>query len=466
MFDTGIYLQVLHNLWAKGTWASSITGESNFLAHHFQPLISILAPLTAFANRSLTLFSVSAVCTFFTALQVTTYARKICTLNSTWIAAFTAAIWLHPSIANRVYHGFVPEVLALPLYTFVGIQLLKPSLALGRHTTSAVLLALVLAGLCKENLWLNNIWFCILFAWKSNHQRRVWFLSAAAFLGIFIFLFYYWMPAHSVLPNYYGMRYFVDPSAAGSGVGTIVHSLIGNVFSLTSIKTILLTIAAPLLFLPFIFCNIATVAALPTIAMILCTRSFQHVIENHYLLPALPLLWLSAVTNVARIGPLAVSMRKQRYVALGLVLVPLCILLFSENGILGSLARSTRSERLPYIRADAQTIAAQLYNDSYVLAEGTIQPTLPTLQRVKDILSFSGNPNPVNERDHELVTDVITFTAYNDIELCQNLLRSDELPSNLDVERTVATCRWLTNTAKTTIPYPNSGLYHLRIERR
>lgn len=51
-FDSGIYLQILSNLAAGRGWASSIVQESQFLAHHFQPIVALLVPLHAVSGQA------------------------------------------------------------------------------------------------------------------------------------------------------------------------------------------------------------------------------------------------------------------------------------------------------------------------------------------------------------------------------------------------------------------------------
>lgn len=464
MFDTGIYLQLLNNLWNQGSWASSITGESNFLAHHFQPIIALLTPLVVIANRATSLFVISAASVLLAAWIILRFALREFAVSTVWQIGIVAAIWLHPSVANRIFHGFVPEILALAFYSFVAVQLAETRKPLFQINFAAILIAMLLAGICKESLWLSNIWLCALFAWQDHTRRKAWLAVGGACLAIFVFLFYSWMPAHSNMPNYYGLRYFVDASAASSGPGTIIHSLISNLFSLSTLTTILFSIAGPLLFLPFLFPNIVTLAALPTILLILCTRSFQHVIENHYLIAALPFLWVGAIINVARSN--LASPKLHFYLGVLFALVPACVLVFSGNGILNSLARLTRSPALAHIRPDMEKIAAQLTEESYIVADGTIQPTIPAQKNIKDILSFVGNPNPFNDVDKDKVSDVITFAKYDTMEICDELKNLTEIPSNLNLAETIATCGWLVNVAKTTTYYENSKLYHYRIERK
>src|SRR6185312_9985983 len=115
-FDTGVYMQVLHNVREHGDLASSLTGETNFLAHHFQPAILLLAPLAWVPRHPVVYLFVGLAAIILTVLPmmklVAALPREAQGLGYAAVLAFC----MHPSVAGCIWHGFDPDVLALPAF--------------------------------------------------------------------------------------------------------------------------------------------------------------------------------------------------------------------------------------------------------------------------------------------------------------------------------------------------------------
>jgi uncharacterized membrane protein len=147
-FDTGLYMQVLHNIMARGDLASSVTGEQNFLAHHFQPVLFVLAPIFAVQPMATTLFLISGLAVLGAVYLLSQqFTREGLPAWVTIGVACSLVFW--PAINSRLYHSFVPEVIALPALTVIA-QILAQSRKLANRQFWQFLFWGVVASSCKK----------------------------------------------------------------------------------------------------------------------------------------------------------------------------------------------------------------------------------------------------------------------------------------------------------------------------
>lgn len=464
-FDTGIYLQILSNLLAGRGFASSIVQESQFLAHHFQPIVALLVPVHALSGQAWMLLVVGWMAAMFSCFYlIRTLPRlEIAAASSASLAAL--ALFLHPTLSSRIYYSFVPEVLALPPLTYLACQLAAPHGG-GRNWT-VMILALFAVGLCKENYWLVSAWVAALFAARSAGRDRTIF-GAAAFLFLFImlFLFLKWMPEHSTMKQYYGLSYFShDGIPEQWGLPGRVLGAALNVLRPES----LFTGAAVLFIIPcavIMFGNRwTTLATVPTLGLVMAASNDQiHDLTNHYLLAALPFLAVSTATGWEHLQTRITAAKIRFYGSLLLVLIPASFTFMHHSGWVFQLLFA--SERMDWrLRSATALLKKELAPDDVILIDGQLQPFFHDLPRLRIIQAFQGNPSPLTPEDRAAATHVITANDLSGLANCNEVQADEQGLVRYDLESFLAYCHWLKSKTVTRTEYLPERLIHLKIEQ-
>ena len=461
-FDTGLYLQLLENLHRYGDFASSVTGEHNFLAHHFQPIVVAALPAYILFPSATTLFTLDAL-SILACIFILLRGWKN-NLPPLILGAAALSMLLHPTIASRIFFSFVPETFALPALA-IQARLLLRERPLGRRELILLALAQGFAGCCKETLWIVNATSSVLLAWRFRHSRLSLLGNGALALinsALFIFLFIYWMPAHTVMPHYYGLKYYRNPDVTGDGVLDIVQAMFANLTSLRSLKTLGLIIALSG-FIPFLDLNSALLAAIPALALILTTSHPPvHNPSNQYLIPALPFLWASGLNalqskRIERILP-----NLARLVPLLIVAMPVT---FTWPEVTFLLHKITDDPRTEFIAADMDKVRQAIPDkkQAIIVADGNLQPRLADYRNVSALLEFIGNPHAMDDSRFAQVTDVVTLFDPRALTSCEAVTPDVTDQLDYDYRAFYKYCHWIKDHSFAATAYPASGIFHFHV---
>ncbi len=456
-FDTGLYLQILNNFMQNGDFASSIVGESNFMAHHFQPIIVLLAPLVAISSTPMTLFLVSTVSilasiTIF--LKYTPVRRQTLFIQFAFIMTI---IW-HPTTANRIFFSFVPEIMALPFLIGQACLLYRAPLSIRKII---LLFALqIAAGICKENIWLVNLIVCVTLAYMQRDRRWLFAVAGLINFAIFAGLFFYWMPKNSDLPAYYAMRYYQNPAVEIVNRWTLLQAMFLNVFSSRSFLTFFY-MALSTAFIGLLVPSRATLAAGAGIGMILAaSHSLVHILGNQYFLLSLPFIWVATAYHLQK--PFFSQEKAARWIGVILILAPMYMTLAGDFGIHLRFETVRKYPYTKFITRDLTEIKNSLKPESKLLVDGNLSTYLAEYRNTKNILNFTGNPYQVSTEDMNAATDVVTSVDLRELPGgCSEVNKgnsTDILEYNYDNFHLF--CNWLVANKMTVKKYPESRLYH------
>ncbi len=447
-FDTGLYLQILSNLWAGRGWASSITGEQNFLAHHFQPIIALLLPIHKLFGTAFGLLMVSWAFIGASSLFLASYLPRKGIASERAARLVALAFFLHPTLTSRMYYSFVPEVMALPSLCFLA-AMLESRRKFRIKDWSILVGTLFFASLCKETLWLTSAFVCLVFAliYRKSQDAKIFVLLALLFTGIFGYLFFKWMPEHSSLSSYYGLSYYRNTWVDGRWgfAGKILGACL-NIFSLDSFSTLVISVVLIPAGLILFGGYWALLGAIPAVfLMIASSQSQVQDLTNHYLLSALPFLAVSSAVGLDRLLIRLPTEKIRTYAMLLVIICPLSVTLFHNSGfIFQSLFASAQLS--PGLREAATQLGKELDPNDLVLIDGALQPLFPGLANVKVILGFQGNPTHITATDLEQAKHVITTNDLSEIKDCRSLKPGAGDLSIFDYEGFYQYCEWLKKT--------------------
>lgn len=490
-FDTGIYLQILSQLkssWAASGWSgllvwpSSITGEANFLAHHFQPVVALIIPLYSFFPETEVLFFVSWLSCGAAAvlLGMRSAALRGAVAPGQASPGFSADavgpifLCLFPAFSARLYFGFAPDVMAVPAFVVQGIilnslakkgagALLFPpredriwsgGLSFGASSVILFVLAQIWAGGCKEVFWIINAWAALVLALRlswATQQRKAIVVGAWAFIQIalFVWLFTRWMPAHSSHDAYYGLNY-ID-------------------FKLTALLQANWSAILELLFATGFFAIIfrptwTFLLCLPGLAIVVLARFGQiQSATAIYPLAFAPFFAVILTDNMALLSGWRHRLTRLLVIAAiagGLILqAPLFV-----RSVAPAFSKSAKS--LPL---DLAVAKKGIPSNAYLLVDGNLQPAFHEWQNVRVILGFIGNPAPLGEADFKRATDVLTMFDLDQLKSC-----ADVQPDGADdwAARGVPFhdyggfqrfCEWLRVVPRQKQVYSDSGLVHYHL---
>lgn len=464
-FDTGIYLQILSNLSAGRGWASSITGEHLFLAHHFQPIIALLLPLHALLKSPFALLLVSGIFSLGSSLLLMAVlpAKGIASRSSsTWIGL---AFFLHPTISSRIYYSFVPEVMALPALCYLACLLAKDD-RLHRREWAGFIFSLLWIALCKETLWLTSAWVAIVLAIRHRKAKEApifWALGAAFILG-FLYLFLSWMPSHSDLGDYYGLVYYQNDLIGGQW--GLAGKILGAALNLISLQSLGSFVVAALLIpigLTLFGGYWALLGALPAMALIMAAQHNQiHDLTNHYLLGALPFLAVASAIGLDQ-AKLRIDRSLRAYLGLAALLVPAAVTLLHNSGFIFQTLFASQRMNTELVHA-AAVLRQTIEPDDVILIDGSLQPLFSDLPHVKIILGFQGNPTHVTPEDLARVKHVVTTNDLAAIKDCRALKPGEGDLSVFDYAGFYQYCEWLKKETFEKTDYIPNRLIDLKVK--
>jgi uncharacterized membrane protein len=463
-FDTGLYLQWLYGFWRQGSLASSVTGEANFLAHHFQPVALLFAPLVGAFGRPVILYLVAAA-----ALAAAWWIGRqlFCGSNyrrSRWYNGVFVVFAAHPALAGRVWYGFVPDLLALPAFFWMALTLADPQrkAPVGWRSLALWLSAFAWAGMAKETFWLTNGFVAVAAMLLRRESRAFFAICAGLQFAVFAFLFLRWMPAHTNMPSYYGLRFYLDvaPGAAVT-IADFAGACLRNLFSLRTPVTLgwllLLTCALPLLRWSWLW-----VAAIPGLMIILLAKEGQvHHPANHYLIPVLPFIMAPVFYAQERYGQLWAKIGRGVGPAL-LALIPAGFCFFMTGGIIEQMLTISQESRRVYLRHDVQQIKVETETSTPMIVDGLLQPLFYDYPDVTVLLGHVGNPvrRPVLGNTETLT--IVTSVDLKAVPDCSRVLLGGThlIP---DYAYFQDLCARVQTAATTVRSFPDSGLVVYRL---
>lgn len=485
-FDSGIYLQILSGLaadWGSRNWSSlflwpsSVTGESNFLGHHFQPIVIVLLPAYYFLKSPIGLFAVSALCIAMavglTALHSESLHRSLnqqpgsrrpleIILGSLLFAVF-------PAFSARLYFGFAPDVLAVPALTMQAIflsgfsarnngVLFRPSrfgkISLGFTGALLFISSQIWSGACKEVFWIINSWVALLLAIQLRRHGDIRGSNLLVFWTViqfaaFFWLFLVWMPGQSNHVRYYGLNYFDFKMTA---------------LLQTNWLAILELLFASGFFVALLRPSFCLLGAIPGLMIVILAR-YQQVQSTTaiYALAFVPFFIVAVSDNLVRLSDRRA--RIGRWLLWGAVVASIVLQLPLMYRSVRP-AWTTSLENLPVDVADARQ---RFDKDAYLLVDGNLQPAFHRWRQVRIILGFVGNPAPLKQRDFDAATDVLTMLDVDQLNDCREIQpdSTDDWAAPgvpyYDYPGFVRFCQWLRNVSRDKVIYPNSGLVHYHL---
>lgn len=294
--DLGIYTQLM---WTTGHgqffYTTLIAETTNFLGHHFIPLVAILAPFYRIWPDARLLLVAQTIILALGAFPLFAFARR--RISRPIALLVVISYFLSPFLAFIALFEFHEISFAVPLLMAAGAALLD-------KRAKATLFWLVLALLVKEEVALIAIGFAL---YALLVQRRWQFgmgLTLATFAWAF-FLFGWLMPSLNQFESNYT---FVERYASlGNTPGQIILTLITSPATVLSIimteakQYFVYALFLPLAGLPLLGLP-STLLTLPTLTyLILSDYDLQTDISNHYTAPILPFLYLSTVVALERL---------------------------------------------------------------------------------------------------------------------------------------------------------------------
>ncbi len=297
-FDLAVYSHVMWTTTQGSPFFNSLVeGATNYLSHHFAPLLLIYVPLYAAWPDPRVLLIAQTALLASAALPLYAFARLHAGigLGLTVVVAYFASPLL-PYVAFADFHEIAP---ALPLLMAAGAALLD-------RRARATVIFLVLALLAKEEIAVIALGFGL---YAMLIQRR-WRFGLALSVGSVLWavlLFRILMPAFAGSPvggsGDFGFlwRY----RALGDTPAAIARTLftrpadVARLLATPDRGLFLWQLLAPLAFLPLLG-QPAFLLALPPLAyLLLSDYAFQYSIRYHYTTPLIPFLFLPTVVALA-----------------------------------------------------------------------------------------------------------------------------------------------------------------------
>jgi uncharacterized membrane protein len=460
-FDTGIYLQIFENMRNYGDMASSITGEANFLAHHFQPILFFVYPFYLLYPGPSTLFALSAFA--FAATVFILFKIFMTRVPMVLLLVFLMGVVWHPAPASRVFFCFVPEMLVLPFLTYQALLLLEEKKMNSRQLMMFGFCQLM-AGMGKENIWLINGFVAFLLAWQRKEHRALFSGMMIVNIMVFCTLFFWWMPSHSQLSQYYGLSYYQHPWIQGKGIFNRSAALFLNIFSLRSLHTFVVFMIPLGGFFPFFNLNLALLGAIPGVLFILGSNHYLiHEPSNQYPLLYLPFIWVSGLIFIPVILKKE-SLRLIKILLPMLILIPPLLVTIPRMGVL--LAKRQKYPYIEMIPAAMDRILkfGSMDASSSILIDGNLQPYVARYRNVYTLSEFTGNPFKKNQQILDTITDVITIFDPRSLESCYEVQKNPDSHDALDYDYQsfYEYCSWIrTETFHVTYD-PEAKLFHFK----
>ncbi|MCZ7567180.1 MAG: DUF2079 domain-containing protein [Ardenticatenaceae bacterium] len=294
--DLGVFAQTVWATAQGHPFYTSLTLETtNFLGHHFAPLLAGLAPLDSLWPDARLLLVVQTVALAVSAVPLFAFARP--RLGPGFALLVVGAFLLAPPLHFIALFDFHEIALAVPLLMAAGAALLN-------RRPRATLLWLGLALLAKEEVALIAVGFGLYALLIQRRWRFGALLTAGALLWAAV-LFGWLMPALNTLTDNYtfARRY----ETLGATPGEVLETLVRHPVTVVAVLArapkgaFLWQLLAPLAGLPLVGLP-AVLLGLPTLAyLLLSDYDLQASIRYHYTAPLLPFLFLATVVALQRL---------------------------------------------------------------------------------------------------------------------------------------------------------------------
>ncbi len=376
-FDLAVYS---HVIWTttqgRPFFVSLVDGATNYLSHHFTPLLLIYVPIyAAWADPRALLIAQTAILASG-ALPLYGFARGRIgvRLGLAVIVAYLAS----PLLAYVAFADFHEIAPALPLLIAAGAALLD------RRSRAAVIF-LVLALLAKEEIAIIALGFG-LYAMFIQRRWRYGFAIAVGSVVWGALVFRVLMPLFSgSLAGGDDFGFLWRYQALGGTPGEIVTTVITRPGEVArSLATpergmYLWQLLAPLAFLPLLG-QPAFLLALPPLAyLMLSDYAFQYSIYYHYATPVIPFIFLATVVALGYLR------RWDRRIAAGAAVLMLAATLVAAWRW-GPLPGQQRYRPMEYAVTDAArealALATAIPRDASVAADSYLQPWLVNRWRI------------------------------------------------------------------------------------
>lgn len=282
-------------------------GEISRLTVHADYLLILLAPFVSLWPDVRMLLLIQAAVLALGAIAV--YYIGVTRLGTHAYALLFAGLYLlYPPLQRVVLHDFHAVSLSTTLLLFSWLFLLR------RKFVWFSVFAF-LAALGKEQVWLIAAILSGYAALRYTQFRKPASVLALGFSGIFYYIFWHVIPAHSGSSPHFALGYF-------SGFGTDPGSIVGGIFTRPwdAIRLMirgdrlyyLYQLMLPVSFLSF-FAPLFLVFSVPTLFLtLLSTNPHMRIIDYQYTSTITPFVFVSAVEGFRRLS--GVTDKKQRIV--------------------------------------------------------------------------------------------------------------------------------------------------------
>jgi uncharacterized membrane protein len=306
-YDLGVFTQVV---WAttqgRPFFTSMVEGTTNFLAHHFTPLLAILVPFYSIWPDARLLLVFQTVALAAGAIPLYAFAAR--RLGSGMALLIVLAYFLFPPLHFIALFDFHAIALAVPLLMAAGVALID-------ERPRATVIWLILALLAKEEVAVIAVGFG-LYALLIQRRRR---FGAALTVGagVWMVLLLSWiMP--SLGQDLVGYPFVFRYRTLGETPGQVIRTLFtrpGTVVRVLATRekgVFLWQLLAPLAGLPLLGWPVVLLS-LPTLFYLLLSDwGFMSSTRYHYTAPLIPFLFLATVVALQKFAP-----RDPRYRLIG-----------------------------------------------------------------------------------------------------------------------------------------------------
>jgi uncharacterized membrane protein len=296
-YDLGVFAQVV---WAttqgRPFFTSMVEGTTNFLAHHFTPLLAILVPFYSIWPDARLLLIFQTVALAAGAIPLYAFARR--RLGPGMALLTVLAYFLFPPLHSVALFDFHAIALAVPLLMAAGVALID-------ERPRATVIWLALALLAKEEVAVIAVGFGLYALLIQRRRRFGAALTTGA--GVWALLLFSWiMP--SLGQTLVGYPFVYRYRTLGETPGQVIRTLftrpgtIVHVLATRDKARFLWQLLAPLAGLPLLGWPVVLLS-LPILAYLLLSDwSFMSSTRYHYTAPVIPFLFLASVVALQRLG--------------------------------------------------------------------------------------------------------------------------------------------------------------------
>ena len=294
--DFGIYAQLVWTASEGRPFYSSLTRQTtNFLGHHFMPLVTIISPFYRLWPDARLMLIAQAIMLATGAFPLFAFARRRLSQGIAFLVVI--AYLLSPFLAFIALFEFHEIALSVPFLIAAGAALLE-------KRNYATVLWLIPALLAKEEVALIAIGF----GFYALFIQRRWRFGVGLTIGTVVWaisLFGWIIPTLNYIEKNYTFAYRY-PSLGDTPRKIVISALTKPTLVLTLLSDeikhrFLLKLMIPLGGLPLLGLP-AMLLAFPTLTYLMLSEYSLHFdISHHYSAPILPFLYLSAVVALERL---------------------------------------------------------------------------------------------------------------------------------------------------------------------